>query len=443
MALFPTVVRPISVLLLATALGAQVFVVDAAGGAGSHFTDLPAAVAVVPDGSTLRVRAGTYTAFVIDGKGLSIVGEGDVRVPLAPANNTAIVVRRTTASQPVLLKGLTLTTHGGSLWPAIGVLQAAGPVVFDSCKEVDVHFAIDASADVLFERCSLDASSFYQLTSTHPRLRVTDSVLELSSCVVIGQDQVPAPSDHAIEGRPALTLLRSRCVITNSTLRGGPGTLGCNKQAGPFRCWIVPPGAGGVGVAASASTLIVRGSTIAGANGVDEWLDVAGLVPAGNGGDGLRLNSGSRAILFGSAVIAGRGGSPTGRAGRVSILDASSALTSDPMALPTSLELRGAFTRGSVAEFFVRGAPNTPAVMLLAYRADVLPLEPLAYGSMLAAPDLMLGPFWIRASGETRVILPLTPNWPLGETYAAQALSIEPGTNTIWPSNRTILHVNR
>ena len=41
---------------LASALVAQTYVVDAANGPGSQFTDLPTAVAAVPDGATLLVR---------------------------------------------------------------------------------------------------------------------------------------------------------------------------------------------------------------------------------------------------------------------------------------------------------------------------------------------------------------------------------------------------
>ena len=51
----------------------SIFIVDEQGGPGSHFTDLPAAVAAVPSGSTLRVRPGSYTAPAITGKALSPV----------------------------------------------------------------------------------------------------------------------------------------------------------------------------------------------------------------------------------------------------------------------------------------------------------------------------------------------------------------------------------
>jgi hypothetical protein len=40
----------------------QIFIVDAAGGAGARFTDLPTAVAAVPDGSVLLLRLGASSS---------------------------------------------------------------------------------------------------------------------------------------------------------------------------------------------------------------------------------------------------------------------------------------------------------------------------------------------------------------------------------------------
>ena len=56
-------------------LAAQTFIVDQNGGPGVHYQDLPRAVAAVPDGAVLRVRAGNYSTFVLANKGLSILGD--------------------------------------------------------------------------------------------------------------------------------------------------------------------------------------------------------------------------------------------------------------------------------------------------------------------------------------------------------------------------------
>ena len=435
----------LSVLLVAgPMLAAQVFVVDAAGGAGSHFTDLPAAVAAVPNGATLRVRAGNYTGFVIDGKGLTIVGEGGVvSVNTSGAVATPVVVQRTTGQQPVLLKGLTFT--GFWFRGAVEIRQAAGPVVLDSigCTEPATDFLVDQSANVLFHACSLVGGGFLsEGPTTQPKLRVVDSVLELSFCAVNGHDQGNASWwQGSLPGYPAMTLLRSRCVLTASTLRGGYGMRGCHHQ-GPGRCGVWAPGTGGLGIDAEASTLVIRSSTIAGQRGHAEFFHVTGLVPAGNGGDGLRLRAGSRATALLSSVEAGPGGAPNGLAGVASVVDSTSTLVVDPTARPTSVELLGTHTRGGSADFVVLGAPLSPAVLLFSYRADIVPLEPIAFGSMLASIPLVLGPYSLSPLGDLRGSLPLSTTWPVGETYFAQVLSLAPGTNAIWPSNRVALHVN-
>ena len=425
-------------------LAAQVFVVDAAGGAGSHFTDLPAAVSAVPNGATLRVRAGDYRGFALYQKGIAIVGEGVVRVDIG-ISGTPITVQGTAAHQPVLLKGLTLFAFPTEWHGSVAVRGAAGPVVLDSIDGDPADFLVDRSANVLFHGCSLiSRNNFYSSSSVTlpPRLDVVDSVCELSFCSVNGYDAIRNVFHDPIDGLPAMKLVRSRCVLTTSTLMGGLGSPGCNLHGGPWRCWISPPGRGGVGVQAEASTLVIRASTIAGARGHAAWMDVAGPVPAGDGGDGLVLSNGSRATALRSTIEGGPGGLPNGRNGVPLIFDATSTFVADANARPTSLELRGHHARGGSADFVLLGAAMSPAVLLFGYRGDVVPLEPIAFGSMLAAPALVLGPFTLSSVGELRGSIPLSTTWPVGETYFAQALSVAPGTNAIWPSNRVVLHVN-
>jgi hypothetical protein len=46
------------------------------------------------------------------------------------------------------------------------------------------------------------------------------------------------------------------------------------------------------------------------------------------------------------------------------------------------------------------------------------------------------------ASRTLRSAVRLPPTWPIGQTWFALALSAVPGPNTIWASNRVVLHVN-
>ena len=68
------------VAFLSITLTAQTFVVDSAGGPGSSFTDLQTAIQTVPDGSVLRVRAGTYGAIDVFGKGVAILCDPGVLI---------------------------------------------------------------------------------------------------------------------------------------------------------------------------------------------------------------------------------------------------------------------------------------------------------------------------------------------------------------------------
>jgi len=66
--------------MLATQLSGQVFLVDINNGHGTHFTQIAAAVAAVPDGAVLLVEAGVYSAVTITNKSLTVIGEPGVIV---------------------------------------------------------------------------------------------------------------------------------------------------------------------------------------------------------------------------------------------------------------------------------------------------------------------------------------------------------------------------
>lgn len=91
-------------LLFAFAVPAQTFIVDAASGPGTSFTDLPPAIAAVPDGAILLVRPGSYGPIALDGKGLSILATAP-GVLLAPGG-TAIHVQTLSATQAFTLRGV-------------------------------------------------------------------------------------------------------------------------------------------------------------------------------------------------------------------------------------------------------------------------------------------------------------------------------------------------
>ena len=88
--------------LSALSVQAQQFVVDVHNGPGTHFTSLGAAVASVPSGALLRVRAGNYFEAVdLAGKSMTILGDPGAQV--FPPFSSAFRIR-----------GLARTIHQGT-----------------------------------------------------------------------------------------------------------------------------------------------------------------------------------------------------------------------------------------------------------------------------------------------------------------------------------------
>ena len=79
----------LALFLSPVALQAQSYIVDVNGGPGHHYTDLPEAVAAVPDGAVLWVRPGDYSRFTLAKKGLKILSPDRLNV-LPPIGWTSI-----------------------------------------------------------------------------------------------------------------------------------------------------------------------------------------------------------------------------------------------------------------------------------------------------------------------------------------------------------------
>jgi hypothetical protein len=91
----------LSVAFVSTA-SSQTFIVDAANGPGTNFTDIATATATVPDGAVLLVRAGSYPSFNIANKGLAVLGASGVSV----AGRPPITITGTSVQQRIELRGL-------------------------------------------------------------------------------------------------------------------------------------------------------------------------------------------------------------------------------------------------------------------------------------------------------------------------------------------------
>ena len=183
-------------LLASTAIAQTTWIVDAANGPGTDFTDLPTAVATVAPRDTLLVRAGTYAAVVTD-KPLRILGEGRPAV-------FGFAVVGLPAGERFVLAGVDVLGFLGS--GRIGLLDNAGAVAFDGVRAIfDVPLTVERSADVTFHAVDLTAVA-----------TVTDSVVTLAAVTMSARSfasgGIPAP--------PAFDVARSTVLVTGSDLVG-------------------------------------------------------------------------------------------------------------------------------------------------------------------------------------------------------------------------------
>lgn len=239
-------------LCLAAVAPAQTFVVDAAAGPGSQFTDLPAAVASVPDGAVLLVRAGTYSSFTITAKGLTVLAE--------PATDVSgsIRVENTLAGQDVVLERLNHRVRAA-------VVNCAGTVVL---RRLDpgsgtAVLEVDASDRVLVQNCRFVG----QLGAIAPGARLQGSrMIAIDSFFEGGLNNagIDADGSHAelvdTITRGGLTgagfvgnQSSSLRALGSSSIRGGPGMFGQTTlsiadvplvRSGPSVTYVGPIGSG-------------------------------------------------------------------------------------------------------------------------------------------------------------------------------------------------------
>lgn len=159
----------------ASASIAQTYVVDAANGPGTNFMDIAAAVAAVPDGAKLEVRAGTYAPFAITGKGLSVFCASGVTL----AGSQGVGVSGTSAAQTVVLRGLQINI--GSILLA----NCQGPVVLEHCSFFYVGFNASLQLDVY------DCAQVHVADSVlqgHPTVQATNSTVMLRGTSLRGMN---------------------------------------------------------------------------------------------------------------------------------------------------------------------------------------------------------------------------------------------------------------
>ncbi len=166
---------------------AQTFIVDAAGGPGSHFTDLPAAIAAVPDGAVLDVRQGGYSAFTIANKSLSIVGNS---ITVGGASTVGpLGAHQTVEMQGVLFQTGTLTLSACAGPVVLRTVRTAHMAttsfVVADCAHVQAQFCTFGGMQLTRSLLSQVYGSIVRVGGTTPLIDVQDSRLQLTQVNVV------------------------------------------------------------------------------------------------------------------------------------------------------------------------------------------------------------------------------------------------------------------
>lgn len=237
-------------LLLAATLPAQQFVVDIANGPGTDFTSLTAAIAAVPDGATVFVRAGNYAgSHTISAKGLTIVATGSVVVG-------DLSIQNTLATQAVVVRGVDIQQPAMSFSPALQILGCQGRVLIEGAHMVTQSggcLSASSSGFVVLRNCTAGKPS-----------GVSDSYVVLESCFMRGLNAIyPGASGYQVP-TSALSVTNGRLEVLNSSLFGGNGDC-------PYGCALggVPSGffANQPAISLNGGTVTLRGnSLVAGGN---------------------------------------------------------------------------------------------------------------------------------------------------------------------------------
>ncbi len=282
---------------------ADVLVVDAAGLAGSDFTDLPAAIASAAQGDILLVRDGIYSGFTL-GKGLVITAESGAKIQL---------------SGSLVVEGL----PPGSTATLIGFIPTLQPGTLDF---VESRLELRSNEGAVFVR----DSTFMSLQAPVPAVSTEPgNVLSLMTCTVLGGSKAlfPGPSMRlegsevffhnsqvdgalgknmplAVFGPPdpggpggvAILVVDSRLFLDKGEVRGGKGGRGTNSPV----CTNGGPGGVGMVVTGPDSRIVSRDSNIFGGPGGN-----AGIGGCFNGpvGQSLDLVSGAGTVVPGGARL--------------------------------------------------------------------------------------------------------------------------------------------
>jgi hypothetical protein len=259
----------------------QVLVVDAAGGSGAQFADIPPAVVAAADGDVILVRPGIYSSFDVVGKGLRLIGD------VTPSTSVKIIsgrsrVRDLPADRDVVVSDMRLS-GGLELTDCDGQVLVQG-VTFGN---------LFLGTPMLFAQPALD-------------VRRCGSVVLARSHV--GGYQAPSALPFGVMGPIGIHLEDSDLFAWDSTVEGGKGADG-QDVAGQQPSM---PTEGFAGISIIRSTLVGDELHVSGGPGGDGTNGpLLGCTGGGGGGTALLCSDPAADVdLRASGLLAGPGGQP-------------------------------------------------------------------------------------------------------------------------------------
>ncbi|MBI1380290.1 MAG: hypothetical protein GC161_04300 [Planctomycetaceae bacterium] len=284
-------------LLPATALAADVFVVDVSGGPGTDFLTIADALSNAQNGDILLVRSGVYEGFASDGKAVTVVADQGANALLS--SNVAIT--QVPTQTVFTLRGfefaatadLTLTDNQGLV--RLEDLDLSNFQVAPGAAIDTTNVRIQTTAAVRMARVTLGYDG------PNP---VTDPAGGAAA-----QNQ-PAPALRAVEG--------SQVHLLNCQVYGTPGRDAFSDPA--TLLWVfAEPGGNAIEFDATSPVRLASSTAIGGPGGDGTVSTAFGCVAPREGGNGILAIGGwiHELSLHSSAANGGTGGAMAGTLGPI------------------------------------------------------------------------------------------------------------------------------
>ena len=197
----------------------RTWIVDASNGAGADFTDIEPAVDAAADGDVVLVRAGTYSSFGIQAKGLRVVAAS--ATPMVQGSiglRPVVAIRDLAAQQSVWIRGLQILEATENGYPGVAITDCAGTVHLENVSISHAsRSALHASVDARAARLVTVSACVFGSTTAADRSTFAVSASSLRGRYAGGIDV------FTWEALPALHLVRSRATVALTRLEGGDG----------------------------------------------------------------------------------------------------------------------------------------------------------------------------------------------------------------------------